>query len=112
MIIQKRKFLRIGMGPGFGLAVDAGTAQEAQSIAGRRGAGTAAGRPSYAFSGRWPSSVDPNYKPRRFNKAIELWEDGQPVYLTAYTLSGADDGYDIRNERCLFNRRLADVEHG
>src|ERR1700722_16924391 len=27
-----------------------------------------------------PSTVDWNYKPRRVNKAIELWEDGQPIY--------------------------------
>src|SRR5206468_5071955 len=27
-----------------------------------------------------PSTVDYNYKPRRINKAIELWEDGQPIY--------------------------------
>ena len=30
-------------------------------------------------SGRQTSSVDPDYKPRRFNKVIELWEDGQPA---------------------------------
>jgi hypothetical protein len=27
----------------------------------------------------WVPSVDPNYKPRRINKAIELWEDNQVV---------------------------------
>src|SRR6266852_6219554 len=32
---------------------------------------------------------DPNYKPRRLNKAIELLEDGQPIY---YTNNGAPYG--------------------
>ena len=36
-----------------------------------------------------PSSVDLAYKPRRINKAIELWEDGQAVY---YTGSGVNPG--------------------
>jgi 4-hydroxy-2-oxoheptanedioate aldolase len=34
---------------------------------------------------------DPNYKPRRLNQAIELLEDGQPIYYTTAT-GGA--GYD------------------
>ena len=38
-----------------------------------------------------PSSVDRNYKPRRINKAIELWEDGQPIY---YGFSGMGPGVD------------------
>ena len=32
---------------------------------------------------------DPNYKPRRINKAIELLEDGQPIYYT-----GGHGGYE------------------
>jgi len=28
--------------------------------------------------------VDRNYKPRRANKAIELWEDGQPIYTVGW----------------------------
>ncbi|MEI7791614.1 MAG: hypothetical protein WCJ15_10610, partial [Alphaproteobacteria bacterium] len=39
----------------------------------------------YGFKANWARtlpmvpSVDPNYKPRRINKAIELWEDNQVV---------------------------------
>ncbi len=40
------------------------------------------------------STADPNYKPRRVNKAIELWEDNQVVYYNVYMPSGAPDGYE------------------
>ena len=46
----------------------------------------------YGFKANWARtlpmvpSVDPNYKPRRINKAIELWEDNQVV---AYAEFGA-----------------------
>ena len=40
------------------------------------------------------SSVDPNYKPRRINKAIELWEDNQVAFYNVYWPSGAPDGYE------------------
>jgi 4-hydroxy-2-oxoheptanedioate aldolase len=40
----------------------------------------------------WAQGGDPNYKPRRFNKAIELLEDGQPIY-NANARGG--DGYDV-----------------
>ncbi|HKB96809.1 MAG TPA: hypothetical protein VKB94_08150, partial [Rhizomicrobium sp.] len=39
----------------------------------------------YGFKANWARTlpmvptVDPNYKPRRINKAIELWEDNQVV---------------------------------
>ena len=39
-----------------------------------------------------PSTVDPHYKPRRINKAIELWEDGQPIY---YNSAGMGPGVDL-----------------
>ncbi len=35
---------------------------------------------------------DPNYKPKRFNKAIELLEAGQPIYNTS---ARGGDGYDV-----------------
>ena len=38
--------------------------------------------PAPINTGKQTSSVDLNYKPRRFNKVIELWEDGQPAYYT------------------------------
>ena len=37
-----------------------------------------------------PSTVDWNYKPRRINKAIELWEDGQPIYYNGPAGTGVD----------------------
>jgi len=40
----------------------------------------------------WAQGGDPNYKPRRFNKAIELLEDGQPIYNTS---ARGGDGYDV-----------------
>jgi 4-hydroxy-2-oxoheptanedioate aldolase len=40
------------------------------------------------------SSADPNYKPRRVNKAIELWEDNQVAFYEVYAPSGAPDGYE------------------
>ena len=46
----------------------------------------------YGFKANWARTlpmvptVDPNYKPRRINKAIELWEDNQVV---AYAEFGA-----------------------
>ncbi len=40
----------------------------------------------------WAQGGDPNYKPKRFNKAIELLADGQPIY-NANAKGG--DGYDV-----------------
>jgi len=40
------------------------------------------------------STTDPNYKPRRINKAIELWEDNQVVFYEVYAPTGAGDGYE------------------
>jgi len=65
-------------------------------------------------SGVQPSTVDLNYKPRRINKAIELWEDGQPVY---YTGSGTGPGVDPYAQGVKMARTWADAicyecEHG
>jgi len=40
------------------------------------------------------SSADPNYKPHRTNKAIELWEDNQVAFYNVYMPSGAPEGYE------------------
>ena len=54
----------------------------------------------YGFRANWartlpqPSTVDPNYKPRRINKAIELWEDNQVVSYAEFGASGAPDTYE------------------
>ena len=54
----------------------------------------------YGFRANWarslpqPSTVDPAYKPRRINKAIELWEDNQVVSYAEFGASGAPDTYE------------------
>ena len=54
----------------------------------------------YGFRANWArslplvASVDPNYKPRRINKAIELWEDNQVVAYAEYGASGAPDCFE------------------
>ena len=61
-----------------------------------------------------PSSVDLNYKPRRINKVIELWEDNQPMY---YTSAGLGPGVDPYAQGIKMNKTYADAvtvdfEHG
>jgi len=56
-------------------------------------------------SGVQPSSVDLNYKPRRLNKVIELWEDGQPMY---YTSAGLTPGVDAYGQGVKLARTYAD----
>jgi 4-hydroxy-2-oxoheptanedioate aldolase len=51
-------------------------------------------RANWARSMPWVPSVDPAYKPRRINKAIELWEDNQVVAYAEYGATGAPDGYE------------------
>jgi 4-hydroxy-2-oxoheptanedioate aldolase len=58
--------------------------------------------------------VDLNYKPRRLNKVIELWEDGQPIY---YTGSGTGPGVDPYVQGKKMAKTYADainyeMEHG
>src|SRR5258706_5008261 len=54
----------------------------------------------YGFKANWARTlpmvptVDPNYKPRRINKAIELWEDNQVVAYAEFGASGAPDTYE------------------
>src|SRR5579872_2175119 len=61
-----------------------------------------------------PSSVDMNYKPRRLNKCIELWQDGQPIY---YTGDGVEPGVDPYQQGIKMAKTWADainyeMEHG
>ena len=77
MKIKRRDLLTAGVSIGVGMAATGVMAQEAPAGgSGRRGRGASAS----VNSNVQPSSVDFNYKPRRINKAIELWEDGQPIY--------------------------------
>jgi 4-hydroxy-2-oxoheptanedioate aldolase len=111
MEIKKRDFLTGTMVVGAGLAA-AGAAQAAIQR-GPDGVPKATGKtmldsPNFigdaskggGFNKSWArtlpqtSSVDPNYKPRRINKAIELWEDNQVAFYNVYWPSGAPDGYE------------------
>ena len=80
MDIKKRDFLFAGAA--LGLAASDVLAQPA------------APRPRYAWSGKQPAGVDPGYKPRRLNKVIELWEDGQPMYYVSWGPDGEGNGYE------------------
>jgi len=92
MDIQKREFVAAALGAGLGMAVGRALAQ------------TAAGRGSIAAapinSGRQTSSVDLHYKPRRFNKVIELWEDGQPAWYTTVRPDPAVNSYELGKAMC------------
>jgi 4-hydroxy-2-oxoheptanedioate aldolase len=77
MDIKKRDFLFAGAGLAIAAEAMAQTAQ-----------------PRWVWSGQQPSTVDPNYKPRRINKAIELWEDGQQMYYVSWGPSGEGNGYE------------------
>ena len=125
MDIKKRDFLAGGalLGAVKGLAAGAG----ANSGSGRRyrparprpPASTMLDSPDHfgtaskggGFNKNWArtlpqvSSVDPNYKPRRVNKAIELWEDNQVAfYEVPYAPSGAP-GWLWRGGGCCGCRR-------
>src|ERR1700748_2660672 len=82
--MRKREFLAAGIGLGFALAA--------------RGARAQVNAPGN--SGVQPSSVDLNYKPRRFNKVIELWEDNQPAYYTTVRPTRGVDSYELGKGMC------------
>lgn len=60
------------------------------------------------------SAVDWNYKPRRLNKAIELWEDGQPIYYGGSGLGPSVDPYaqGVRMARTYMDAINVEMEHG
>jgi 4-hydroxy-2-oxoheptanedioate aldolase len=101
MDIKKRDFLVAGLGIGAGLAASSALAQAQPAT-------------PPVNSGTQPSSVDLSYKPRRINKCIELWEDGQPIY---YTGSGTGPGIDPYEQGKKMCKSWADainyeMEHG
>ena len=91
MDIKKRDFLLAGAAIGAGIAATQAVAQP---------------RPRPISTGTQPSTVDRNYKPRRFNKVIELWEDGQPIY---YTGPGIGPGVDPYQQGLKMSRTWADA---
>jgi 4-hydroxy-2-oxoheptanedioate aldolase len=126
MDIKKRDLLTGSLGIGISLAASRAVAQDAPApAAGTPNVGiggipsgdvdiSGIGGGKWQNSGKQPSSVDLNYKPRRVNKVIELWEDGQPAY---YTNSGMRPGTDAYAQGKKMAKTYADMilyglEHG
>jgi 4-hydroxy-2-oxoheptanedioate aldolase len=111
MDIKKRDFLSLAAGVGVTAAVTA----TVQAQPGARPAGPIqVNQRSLVNQNKQPSTVDRNYKPRRLNKAIELWEDGQPIY---YQSSGLGPGVDpyaqgVKMARTYMDAINVDYEHG
>ncbi len=115
MGMNRRELLAAGMGVGMGMSLmgASGAALAQERGGGGNEEGFGMGDPT-ANSGWQPSSVDSNYKPRRVNKVIELWEDGQPIY---YTSSGLRPGMDAYEQGKKMAKTYADcinygLEHG
>jgi len=121
MDMKKREFLTAGLGVVGGLAAAGVVVAQAQPApAAGRGAAPAAGRgpagrgPIPVGTGVQPSSVDYNYKPRRLNKVIELWEDNQPIYYTGAGIGPGVDPYaqGIKMSKTYADAITVDFEHG
>ncbi len=99
---KKREFLAASVGIGAGLAAaSALTSAAAQE------------RSPAIHANTQPTTVDPNYKPRRINKAIELWEDGQPIYYNGAGLGPGVDPYaqGLKMARTWMDAINVEVEH-
>jgi 4-hydroxy-2-oxoheptanedioate aldolase len=59
----------------------------------------------------WAQGGDPNYKPKRLNKAIELLADGQPIYNVG---AQGGDGYDVGQKMAKTHADfiIYEMEHG
>ena len=110
MNIRKRDFLKAvgGLAAGTVLGQEGGRSGATQPAAAGRGG------PAPVFSGVQSSSVDYNYKPRRLNKVIELWEENQPIYYTGAGLGPGVDPYaqGVRMARTYADAVTVDFEHG
>ena len=96
--IKRRELLGAGMALGLGAAATGSLAQSAPPPRQSPGVLTTPVPGSVEMkasvnSHTQPSSVDLNYKPRRINKVIELWEDKQPIYYNGL-FSGMGPGVD------------------
>ncbi|MBV9550809.1 MAG: hypothetical protein JO256_14155 [Alphaproteobacteria bacterium] len=131
MDMKKREFLTAGLGVVGGLATAGTVLAQNAPPAGRGGAAAPAGRGAPApaagrgaaaggrgaapvSTGVQPSTVDWNYKPRRLNKVIELWEDNQPIYYTGAGLGPGVDPYaqGIKMNKTYADAVTVDFEHG
>jgi 4-hydroxy-2-oxoheptanedioate aldolase len=123
MDIKKRDFLGLGVGAAGLVAASGAMAQSAATVAASTAAREARARGDRirvgdgggpVNSGVQPSTVDLNYKPRRLNKAIELWEDGQPIYYQDSGLGAGVDPYaqGVRMARTYMDAINVEMEHG
>jgi 4-hydroxy-2-oxoheptanedioate aldolase len=114
MDMKKRDFLGLaaGVGAAAGLAGAAQAQPRRQVPPGMMGVRTQ--NPILANSNKQPSTVDWNYKPRRINKAIELWEDGQPIYYNGSGLGPGVDPYaqGVKMARTWYDAINVEMEHG
>ena len=125
--INRRDLLGAGVALGLGAAATGALAQEGEGGGGaapRRPAGAAAPPPAFAGGGPrmgppvnkhiQPSSVDMNYKPRRVNKAIELWEDKQCIYYGGAGMGPGVDAYGqgVRMSQTYMDAINVEMEHG
>src|SRR5277367_691807 len=111
MDIKKRDFLMAGLGVGAAAGLAASASAQAPAAPPRP---PVRRREGPVNSNVQPSSVDLNYKPRRVNKAIELWEDNQPIY---YSDSGMGPGVDpyaqgVKMARTWMDAINVEMEHG
>jgi hypothetical protein len=102
MDTKKRDFLAATVGIGAGLAAASSlTPLKAQE------------RGPAIHANTQPATVDPAYKPRRINKAIELWEDGQPIYYNGAGMGPGVDPYaqGVKMARTWMDAINVEVEH-
>jgi 4-hydroxy-2-oxoheptanedioate aldolase len=113
MDIKKRDFLLAGAGV-MAAAASAGTAEAQNARAGRHPGPIQVGDRTLVNSHVQPSSVDRNYKPRRVNKAIELWEDGQPIYYGIWGVGPGVDPYSqgVKMAGTYLDAINVEMEHG
>jgi 4-hydroxy-2-oxoheptanedioate aldolase len=116
MDMKKRDFLGLAASVGAvaGLAATTGEAQAQGRRPSPAGRPVAVGDRDLANSNVQPSTVDWNYKPRRINKAIELWEDGQPIYYNGSGLGPGVDPYaqGVKMARTWYDAINVEFEHG
>lgn len=113
MDMKKRDFLSLAAGVG-AMAGLAGNAEAQPARPNPAGRGIRVGDERLANSNTQPSTVDWNYKPRRVNKAIELWEDGQPIYYNGSGLGPGVDPYaqGVKMARTWMDAINVEMEHG
>jgi 4-hydroxy-2-oxoheptanedioate aldolase len=115
MDMKKRDFLGLAAGVGAVAGLAAATGQaEAQPRRSNLNGPIDVNQRGIVSQHVQPSTVDWNYKPRRVNKAIELWEDGQPIYYNGSGLGPGVDPYaqGVKMARTWYDAINVEMEHG